>query len=51
MTSYIGRVVMIVATGRRGEVIAERWDSGPILEIRLENGKCIWVPDYKIAVL
>lgn len=51
MSTYIGRVVMIVATGKRGEVIEETWECGPMLRIKLENGKCVWLPDYEIAVL
>lgn len=51
MTSYIGRVVMIIASGDRGEVEDETWECGPILKIKISGGKYIWLPDYEIAVL
>lgn len=51
MTSYIGRVVMVIATGEKGEVIEEEWENGPILKIKVSSVKSIWLPDYEISVL
>lgn len=50
MKSYVGRVVML-KSGKKGLVLNETWESGPMLEIQLKNGKCIWLPDYEIVVL
>lgn len=50
MRTYVGRTVML-KTGKKGLVVSETWENGPVLEIQLNKGKSIWLPDYEVVVL